>query len=591
MLITGKVFKAFDNYKAEYEKKFGKMPEDVEKTMKDAFRVVAEEQRNVNKALHNIEAFDAAALDAAFGPVKDNYEKKIQEMSEKTLEIKDSVKEVEQSWKLFQATITDRTSIKEIEQGYSSFMGSVIEGFENVKVSVGADLDEIHEKLQELPKSKEELKELEEYLKAIGKTGKEQFGAWLSAAENALSGIRGRLIQIQQELTNLATNTEDTIRGIYAQGEQTLRQIRRKGLDKSQLEAESKQFIRETAERARALAEEGEKEGDVRKLEEARDLYKQIEQEAGQIKDIMFAQDAAALAINSRAGIAASLGEVKKQKLEEEKKMLQEQEATYKEIVATMKELLVNLAQTINLDIDMTKAKEDIKGPHEAKIEPNTQGLREKIQNVLQAPFGITVQPMMVGGTAGNPLVEPGLASGGKLPGYGGGDRIPALLEAGEYVIRKEAVRKYGSNLFAALNALQGRIAKAATGGLIPRFASGGFFSDMSLDAIKKRLELFDQYSQRVLEGFNQPRLAPGDLGYGNKAYMMAAQSGLDTARRQEFGNLYEREDSMQGATERSQFQSAQDIGQSEQPNEPIEIKITVNTDGGGQISGSVKRY
>lgn len=58
------------------------------------------------------------------------------------------------------------------------------------------------------------------------------------------------------------------------------------------------------------------------------------------------------------------------------------------------------------------------------------------------------------------------LASGGKLPGYGGGDRISALLEAGEYVIRKEAVAKFGSGLFHALNSL--RIPE------IPRFATGG---------------------------------------------------------------------------------------------------------------------
>ena len=47
------------------------------------------------------------------------------------------------------------------------------------------------------------------------------------------------------------------------------------------------------------------------------------------------------------------------------------------------------------------------------------------------------------------------LARGGKLPGFGGGDRISALLEAGEYVIRKEAVAKFGAPLFDALNRLR----------------------------------------------------------------------------------------------------------------------------------------
>ncbi len=51
----------------------------------------------------------------------------------------------------------------------------------------------------------------------------------------------------------------------------------------------------------------------------------------------------------------------------------------------------------------------------------------------------------------------------GKLPGWGGGDRIRALLEAGEYIIRKEAVRKYGAGLFEALNSMRLSLPKMVT--------------------------------------------------------------------------------------------------------------------------------
>ena len=47
------------------------------------------------------------------------------------------------------------------------------------------------------------------------------------------------------------------------------------------------------------------------------------------------------------------------------------------------------------------------------------------------------------------------LASGGWLPGWGGGDKIKAALEAGEYVVRKEAVQKYGARLFDTLNSMK----------------------------------------------------------------------------------------------------------------------------------------
>jgi len=65
-------------------------------------------------------------------------------------------------------------------------------------------------------------------------------------------------------------------------------------------------------------------------------------------------------------------------------------------------------------------------------------------------------------------------AAGGKLPGFGGGDRIPALLEAGEFVIRKEAVSKFGAGIFHALNSFRlPELPKFATGGPVMAGAGG----------------------------------------------------------------------------------------------------------------------
>ena len=73
---------------------------------------------------------------------------------------------------------------------------------------------------------------------------------------------------------------------------------------------------------------------------------------------------------------------------------------------------------------------------------------------------------------------EEGHATGGKLPGYGGGDRISALLEAGEFVVRKEAVKKYGSALFARLNSMKLNMADTV------RARVGGLISNISMPAI-----------------------------------------------------------------------------------------------------------
>ncbi|MEA3272483.1 MAG: hypothetical protein U9P90_02340, partial [Patescibacteria group bacterium] len=75
------------------------------------------------------------------------------------------------------------------------------------------------------------------------------------------------------------------------------------------------------------------------------------------------------------------------------------------------------------------------------------------------------------------------LAGGGKLGGYGGGDRVPAMLEAGEYVIRKEAVKKYGQGLFGGLNQMKVNTANIANavharlGGMmaVPRFQTPAY--------------------------------------------------------------------------------------------------------------------
>jgi tape measure domain-containing protein len=73
-------------------------------------------------------------------------------------------------------------------------------------------------------------------------------------------------------------------------------------------------------------------------------------------------------------------------------------------------------------------------------------------------------------------------AGGGKLPGYGGGDRISALLEAGEFVIRKEAVSKFGAGIFHALNAL--RLPE------LPKFAAGGMVAAGPTDTVNIMLTL-----------------------------------------------------------------------------------------------------
>ena len=72
------------------------------------------------------------------------------------------------------------------------------------------------------------------------------------------------------------------------------------------------------------------------------------------------------------------------------------------------------------------------------------------------------------------------LQNGGKLPGYGGGDRNLALLEDGEFVIRKEAVAHFGADLFEKLNNL--KLPKFQTGGYVGNLNSSGGVKNDSID-------------------------------------------------------------------------------------------------------------
>lgn len=97
-----------------------------------------------------------------------------------------------------------------------------------------------------------------------------------------------------------------------------------------------------------------------------------------------------------------------------------------------------------------------------------------------------TVQARRWGGFITDPLGNiPRFRTGGKLPGYGGGDRIHALLEAGEFIVRKEAVAKYGAGAMHAINTM--RLPKFQNGGMVGGDARTG---SGALDLVNINLNL-----------------------------------------------------------------------------------------------------
>ena len=92
----------------------------------------------------------------------------------------------------------------------------------------------------------------------------------------------------------------------------------------------------------------------------------------------------------------------------------------------------------------------------------------------------------------------PGFQDGGAIPGYGGGDKVLARLEQGEFVIPKEVVKKFGLGFFESLRG--GKLPKFQSGGAV-NVSSGGTGGDTSViidlgedtvDALTKTAEEID---------------------------------------------------------------------------------------------------
>lgn len=115
--------------------------------------------------------------------------------------------------------------------------------------------------------------------------------------------------------------------------------------------------------------------------------------------------------------------------------------------------------QVINLEIVLTNFNE-VSAQLAELVKPETKNVTVRIQEERTAQTGGVIDRMM--------------SLGGKLSGFGGGDRIRALLEAGEYVVRKEAVKKYGVGFMHMVNSMSLNLDKipgivaARLGGLIP---------------------------------------------------------------------------------------------------------------------------
>jgi hypothetical protein len=86
--------------------------------------------------------------------------------------------------------------------------------------------------------------------------------------------------------------------------------------------------------------------------------------------------------------------------------------------------------------------------------------------SVIKLDDSIRSRPSGTAGLNSGGIVRK-FARGGLVPGSGNGDTVPAMLEPGEFVIRKKAVETLGASSLHKMN-------KYALGGIVQKFAAGG---------------------------------------------------------------------------------------------------------------------
>ena len=205
------------------------------------------------------------------------------------------------------------------------------------------------------------------------------------------------------------------------------------------------------------------KEGEAGEIETAQALSFSALQAANKILEVQKGAASESEVTTSELNRATQQAE---RLVESAKKFAIEMKASAEGALPAVKERLAGLEEDLTAGKDtLATLKSDIKV---ATVEAET------LKKVLERNTTAThTQVINTVNTGGGELKVPGFSTGVKLPGYGGGDKILARLEAGERVIKKEAVRNLEGLGTRAMTALHKGDIKGLVDSL-PAYQEGG---------------------------------------------------------------------------------------------------------------------
>jgi len=270
-------------------------------------------------------------------------------------------------------------------------------------------------------------------------------------AEDLITQLKSKYDELKKEVTKLM----DDLKSLEESYNDAMRESKQKTM------TEEEKFYDDRKELDR-LMNEARRTSDAdtwkQAFELAKSLGRAVTDENGKvIKDI---EETTRLSQNLMTQIHEEQMKLLKKEIAEREYQMEKIKTDITELEGLIKQYgeAVDEVSKKELQLKMEQALKSIGEAHDivTKFKVKWDELKSKI-------ITLTVNVVKTGGFDTGPDIVPDtpagktggvvkLQRGNKLPGFGGGDKIRAMLEAGEWVIKKEAVKKYGSSLFEALN-------------------------------------------------------------------------------------------------------------------------------------------
>lgn len=300
-------------------------------------------------------------------------------------------------------------------------------------------------------------------------------------------GEVAKLSQVYASEFQAAQQAKQQLQQLNQSHEQALFEIKLMGMDeRQQLEAKQSEYDKTLLEikKEQAKGEQADQAKINGLLAEAKTLNTEITRAAGEgSNEIYKAKERENQIWTLQKGILednASAHEANANRAKAAQAAVAEKLAATQTAITTITDKL-NQDYALKIGVDQASL-DSIQSTIAELTKPETKTITIRtVTESAPAPMTESVPSQATGGPAGTPFDsahgKPFRFAGGgytprtgKLPGFGGGDKVKALLEAGEWVIRKEAVKKLGDPVMRLVNAGQlpsDEVIRRASGGAV----------------------------------------------------------------------------------------------------------------------------